>query len=327
MDRSKITVVLACLIFSSQVLKAIEAPMLDQEKAIADISSLHKELLLYVFSFIPQATSLKEIYKKLGTLALVNSHFSKLATDPFLKKEITKRYIMTHPQAAVTEFLEALEKNNIKLVKAFLYDDILTDEKDINRFVASNVESIIKFLSEAGTDINAFDSDGFTLLMWAAKKNNVALVILLLALKADPNKANMYGETALMHAAINGHQAIVTLLLKAQANKNAVNAHGQTALMLASKEGFTPIVELLINAGTHINAATKTGTTALMVAASMGHKDIVKLLINAGALVNLINVNGLTALDFAHDQHHFGIQKILINHGAIEPQVPSCVLC
>jgi ankyrin repeat protein len=67
----------------------------------------------------------------------------------------------------------------------------------------------------ATNSVNVRDTDGETVLLWAAKKGRLPLVERLLDRgRADPNITNIYNQTPLLWAATNGHNAVVQLLLE-----------------------------------------------------------------------------------------------------------------
>jgi hypothetical protein len=109
--------------------------------------------------------------------------------------------------------------------------------------IQNNRPSIVKFLLKRGADVNLTDlKAGDTPLIravsthdtWATEiKPLTHLVKILLAHRADPNRANRQGERPLTLAAADGQGDIVSVLLKSGANFRLRNKQGFTALGLA----------------------------------------------------------------------------------------------
>jgi len=99
-------------------------------------------------------------------------------------------------------------------------------------------------------NINNINRNGYTQLMLAAQKGDVAKVKALIAEGADLNLAEKSLKmTALMYAAREGHVEIVDLLIRAQAEINSCNAYKNTALMLAFSNNRREAAFCLLAAG------------------------------------------------------------------------------
>jgi ankyrin repeat protein len=98
-----------------------------------------------------------------------------------------------------------------------------------------------------GDDVNIVDQYGQTALVYAARKDIIETVELLLDKGADPNMVEIYGRTALMIAIISGSTEIVELLLDWGANPNIVDKYDKTALLFAAcpYDGHIEIVKLI----------------------------------------------------------------------------------
>src|SRR5205823_496792 len=96
----------------------------------------------------------------------------------------------------------------------------------------------VRQLLQHGADVNAAEADGMTAFHWAATKDDLDLVRMLL--RAGANLRAMIrlgGYTPLMMAARNGNAAIIEALLNAGADVNAVTSFGTTVLMLVAASG------------------------------------------------------------------------------------------
>lgn len=135
-----------------------------------------------------------------------------------------------------------------------------------------------------GVDVNAPQGDGATAMHWAAHRNDLVAVDLLIRAGANVNAANDLGATPLWLASVNGNDALVRRLLDAGAKPNVTIESGETPLMAASRSGDADAVTLLIRAGANVNAKERRrGQTALMWAADQRHAEVVRALVEAGA--------------------------------------------
>jgi ankyrin repeat protein len=175
----------------------------------------------------------------------------------------------------------------------------------------------VRSLIAACVDVNAPDVDGSSALHWAAQRDNLELVDLLLAAGAKAAAASRYNVTPLALASTNGNAAIIDHLLKAGADPNSTSVEGETALMTASLTGKADAVRVLLSAGAKVDAIEPSkGQTALMWAASEGNAETAELLIASGANVKAKSKAGLTPLLFAVRNGHIDAVKVLLNHGA-----------
>ena len=190
------------------------------------------------------------------------------------------------PVATVCErsFWElAIDKEIVKIANP---NQLCEDERLIH-LVARNAsaEVFAKFLEiYLQVDIHARDVNGNTPLIRAAEKGNPKVVEMLINAGADVNASRSSGYTALIAASEEeGHPAVVEMLINAGAEIDASNHYGYTTLIIASKYGHLKIVEMLINAGSDVNIESDFGYTALSLASKYGNLKVVEMLIDAGA--------------------------------------------
>jgi ankyrin repeat protein len=198
--------------------------------------------------------------------------------------------------------------------------------------------SEVKKLLNAGTDVNARNSDEETALMKAvgtpidAATTKAAremgtniidfpkrseIVEALLDKGALPNLEDNGGRTALMYAVRVGIVKTVNVLIRRGANINQKDKRGGTALMYATLDGNTEAVKCLLDNKAETDAKQEAGLTALMMAARDGHTEIVDLLLAKGANPNITNDARQTALIFAAGRGGKKyIVESLIKHGA-----------
>ena len=136
-------------------------------------------------------------------------------------------------------------------------------------------------------DPNQAESDGTTPLHWAVHHDDADLVARLLEAGANVAAANDYGATPMSEAAVAANPAVLAALLKAGADVDSPNADGQTALMVVARGGNTAAARTLIEAGADVNAREqRKDQTALMWAVAQSQPAMVKLLLEHGAEVD-----------------------------------------
>ncbi len=127
------------------------------------------------------------------------------------------------------------------------------------------------------------------------------------------------GTTLLMYAAYQGDINTVQALLKVGANSEAKDSDGLTAFLLAADRNYPlnadgnylDTVKALKEAGADIEAKKPNGSTGLMCAASKGDIDMLKTLLELGANREAVNKDGLTAMMLATRYNHPDIVNIL----------------
>ena len=166
----------------------------------------------------------------------------------------------------------------------------------------------IKAAMDRGASANNREqTQGKTLLMWAAQFNSSAEVTaVLLRAGGDVTLRDLdtsaYGWTALMWAADSTkNPEVIAALLKAGADIKATDKDGFTPLMVAAENNENAtVVAKIAGSGSDLNARDKQGYTALMKAASKNHNpEVITALLNAGANAKARNDKGYMALDYA----------------------------
>lgn len=197
---------------------------------------------------------------------------------------------------------------------------------------AGNLQ-IVRWLIDAGADVNHCDGISPTALYEAVSMRNVELTNYLLDSGADPNLGYTQGGrlTPLAVAVNKGDVNCVKLLVKAGVNVNVLSSHGTVLIQAIVSSTELEVVQAIIDAGADLNVSVKMYGTALQRAISYGQVDLVQTLIDAGADVNLANLtdNSLgTPLEIAfHEirgrwnrnyvqEQSIAIVKLLIERGA-----------
>ncbi|HEX4595627.1 MAG TPA: ankyrin repeat domain-containing protein [Bryobacteraceae bacterium] len=143
----------------------------------------------------------------------------------------------------------------------------------------------VRSLLKQKIDVNAPQGDGTTALHWAAYRDDLDMVKLLLAAGANVQAATREGAiTPLLMACQNGNAAMIETLLKAGADANAVKTNGTTPLMMAAASGSAEAVSALLRHRANVNAKESAhGQTALMFAAALNRAAAIKVLMANGA--------------------------------------------
>src|SRR5262245_32104552 len=136
-------------------------------------------------------------------------------------------------------------------------------------------------------DPNQAESDGTTPLHWAVHHDDADLVARLLKAGANVSAANDYGATPMSEAAVAANPVVLNALVEAGADVDSPNADGQTSLMVVARGGNTAAATALIEAGADVNAREqRKGQTALMWAVAQSQPAMVQLLLEHGAEVD-----------------------------------------
>jgi len=146
-----------------------------------------------------------------------------------------------------------------------------TDEKEdtskceIVRATQHGAIERVKQLLEDGYDVHQRDSEGVTLLHWAAINNRLEIASYLISKGADVNAiGGDLRSTPINWAVRQGQLKMIVLLLKHGANPSILDSEGYNCLHLAAQFGFTSIAAYLIAKGMDIDAPDSNGMTALM---------------------------------------------------------------
>ncbi len=202
-------------------------------------------------------------------------------------------------------------------------------------------DALVDILERDG-NVNEFDDQGWTALMWAAALGHRKAVDVLLSadadllgalsmaaqagqadicsylagMGADVDEADSIGLSALHWAAVSGSVETVRVLLQCGANPNAGASNGATPLMGAASARAPDVVRLLVEAGAELEAVNADGSSALVFAASAGDVETVQLILEAGADIDSQNGYGWTALMGTAWQGHTDVARALLESGA-----------
>ena len=186
-----------------------------------------------------------------------------------------------------------------------------------------DVEEVKKSLAR-GDDINRADDGGFTPVMIAAERGNIAMLKILLAHRPKLEEKNAGGRmTALMLAVSKGRADIAELLLREGAYINARDAEEKTPLFFTGRKD---VMTVLVKWKIDINAKDSFGRTALMhhyrydgteMKVTKDLLDTIAFLIRNGADVNAGDSMGMTPLMQAAACGYTEIMKLLLGKARI----------
>ena len=160
-------------------------------------------------------------------------------------------------------------------------------EKD-NASLTSLLSSLSSLPASARSSVlaSSLDASLSTPLMWAAWTRNMQAFSLLLPL-LSPNAANQKGESVLEWAIRGGDSAILLLLLSSPPQPplpaldvHHTNAAGGSAVMIAAEEGRAELISALHLLGADVFLSDNEGRTALHLAARHGHVAALSLLLS-----------------------------------------------
>ena len=121
-------------------------------------------------------------------------------------------------------------------------------------------DACIKYLQSEGARVDIAEvsqmSEGLALLHHAAAFNNVERTRWLLEADVDVDPRTKNNETPLMYAARRGNLKVAIVLLQHNASTDHTNVEGWTALHFAALYGGTSITKLLLTSGSNKEART-----------------------------------------------------------------------
>jgi len=171
---------------------------------------------------------------------------------------------------------------------------------------------LVRFLLEAGADVQATDREREDALIGASGRPGKAAVLeMLLTGGAHVDRRNASGRTALIEAASVGSEDNAAVLLRYGADRNVVTDEQETALTFAVVNEYRNLVGLLLNAGAAVDARDEKGWTPLTYAVYSGKREIVRRLVEAGADPDQVDGEGNTMLTHVTRSGNTGLIELL----------------
>jgi ankyrin len=176
---------------------------------------------------------------------------------------------------------------------------------------------VIKYLLDAGFDIEKIDEKGCTPLMCAIREDRADTANLLIDRGADVSRPAKNGATPLHESISAGYLELTRLLIERGAPINARDAEGRTPLYLAIMYDLTKHVELLLEHGANPLQQTVFGHNAIHMTASKGRVEILELLAKNPSLqeIDVEDNNGFTPLLTAARHGNILVAEFLAKKG------------
>ncbi|XP_071481796.1 uncharacterized protein [Diadema antillarum] len=248
-------------------------------------------------------------------------------------------------------------RGNLNVLRCLLNGDHASDTQTPQKVTPIMIAAecghleCVRLLISRGANCETYNADGWTALHYAAARNQLDVVQLLLETHVPvdiPTRKEQY--TPLHLAAQNGHERILRVLAQSSADLNKQTKLGLTALRIAAEnrreeavrflagteakhdvrdvKGFNPlhyaafrnmapIVQYLIKMKrAKVDAPNKEGVTPLHLTAQEGHRDVMEILLNAGADPDSQTFKGHTPVMQACWAGHLECVKLLHTKGA-----------
>ncbi|KAJ9602538.1 hypothetical protein H2200_013081 [Cladophialophora chaetospira] len=189
----------------------------------------------------------------------------------------------------------------------------------------------IELLIDLGVDLNQLSSKSdarnpvYLPLSYAARRDDPAIIELLIKGGADINARDYFGNNALLSAASSGQDKVIELLLNRQYNADIEvqrtstdDRKGFTPLMLAVHDGRLSSIKVLLAKGAKRDVVNEAGDTLLHIAASMGRLRTTEfLLANGSQIIAMNEQTGETALHSAVRKASLRVAIFLIKKGRL----------
>lgn len=177
----------------------------------------------------------------------------------------------------------------------------------------------VKTLVARKYDVNTFDDNGYTPIMYASDVGDNDICKLLMDNGADPNQRPLYDNEppALIAAVLANFPETVDILLQYERTDiEIVDSLGRTALYHAAKNGFSECVDVLLFHGANPNHAISNGTVPLHIASNNGDTTIAGMLLRYNADINVKNKKQRTPFSVSVENNDMQMMKFLKEHGA-----------
>lgn len=246
---------------------------------------------------------------------------------PKIKNEISIWDAFSRSGFNADAFEKIIKENNVRD-----FNEVSQDGKWLPLGWASYADiypkKTVQMLIDKGADVNFKDGTGSTALMWAMKKDRLAIAKLLLNNGANPKIKNNDQDTALTLAEKLGNEAIIDLIqtqIQFDEFENVDELKLSTQpLISAISDGDLVTVKRLVNYGADVNPKNlpdkipdiDPSKIPLILAIMLNNKEIINFLIMKGANVNIQDSTGMTPIMWATKKGLAGTAQLLIENGA-----------
>jgi CRP-like cAMP-binding protein len=174
----------------------------------------------------------------------------------------------------------------------------------------TNVEDLITM------HINKLKDDHTTRFLFAASREDLPTLRLMLNHGIDPDSADYDRRNGLMVASMNGNVEAVTLLLEHHANPNMTDVHGTSALYEAVKGNHQECMKILLKFGGSLCLAEDAAATKLCQCVFDGDIMMLSRLCKAGINVDAGDYDRRRALHIAASEGNMAAVRVLVEFGA-----------
>lgn len=214
-------------------------------------------------------------------------------------------------------------------------------EHTLFEIIESENAQLLSLLLEQGFSANCENHRGETPLYLAIKKQNPALVEVLLNSEANLEATTPWtGQTPLHEAVLQGNLEVVQVLVHHECPLNSLNSEGLTPLALAKNKELKEVISFLINQGgltahdavqkgdidfltdfieafpSLVNATDHKENSLVHAAVQGGQYQMLKWLIQHQARINISNYDDITPLHLACRAGHLKLAQLLLESGA-----------
>jgi ankyrin repeat protein len=214
----------------------------------------------------------------------------------------------------------------------FLWNKIINNKRNLTPLMNAsfiNKASRVKFLLDAGANVNLIDNSHQTALLYAfcgktkhsphnCEDCNLKIIESLCKNNMNLNHLDIDGENVIMNAIKLGYTNAIKIFCKYDFDINYKNSEGKTVMELAIENNRPEMCYHLWKKGADINSVDHKNHTFLMtlVYNDSSTYEMIEDVLKHKPYVNAIDNNGNTALMYAHLNTSIDIVKLLIKYNA-----------